>query len=209
MVREKVSRYAKSFSLNEMKIVYFEEADKLTVEAQNALKDLIDKVNNITKLFFVCYDNKNILDPIKSRCIYKLTLDDSQYDKIFEHLSYILKQENVLYKESDIEYAIDENYPDIRSMIGFIESNIIDDIFLVSHTVEPNGEMIKKLEKRRESDRVRYNKWKDKQKQAGKKQISAMISEQAYNILKSIDSKSQSQVIDELLLTYKDNKNQN
>ncbi len=39
------------------------------------------------------------------------------------------------------------------------------------------------LEARRKSDRERFKRWKEKQAQAGKRHITAMISGEAYNII--------------------------
>ena len=209
VIRHNVGSYSKaaSFDLESKKIVYFEEADKLTGEAQNALKDLIELVQKQTSFFFLCNDLKNIIDPIQSRCSYRLNLEDPPRENIFSHLKNILKLEQVrVKKDTDIYYVIDNYYPDIRKIIGSIQSQVRDGVLIIDSDLKLSGKKkakFKTAEQRRQADRSRAKKWHEKQKASGKRQISCTISNEAFEILRrmgSMNGKSYGQIIEELLL---------
>lgn len=127
MVRNKVDRYSKSGTYNgKPKLLCFEESDILRKKPQKLLTTMIDKRSRITKFFFLCNDKKNLIEPIQSRCIYKINLDDPPRDDVFEHLSGILQCEDVDYNEDDINITISRLYPNVRDMINRLESNVID-----------------------------------------------------------------------------------
>lgn len=194
------------FGKIKVKAVYFEEADKLTNDAQNALKELIEMKQEITRFFFVCNDQRNIIEPIKSRCVYRLDLDDPPEDEIFQHISKILDKENVQINDTDDIYTIIHKfYPDIRSIISFTESNVQDGALDIDSSILAGAQKkraLKTAEQRREADRLRAQRWHENQKAAGKKQISCVISNEAHEILKEMEGQSYGQKIEKLLLEY-------
>lgn len=208
IVRNKVSKFARSYSTKDKKMVIFEESDFLTEEAQNALKDEIDKVKAITSFVFICNSTKNIIDPIKSRCNYILDLEDPPIDDIIEYIQYILNKEKINYNIDDIYKLINSKFPDIRSMIKYIQSNSINNKLNIDEHINKNGKtkQFKTAEQRREVDRNRLSQWHKKQKSEGKKQISCMISDESYEILQNMNG-SYSQNIDYLIKKYGSNNN--
>lgn len=208
VIRDKVNSFAVAapFDLKSTKIVYFEEADKLTEEAQNALKDLIEQVKKKTRFFFVCNDNSKIIDPIKSRCGYKLNLDDPPIEKILEHVWKILDSEHVEVKNTDdVKNIINKYYPDIRNIINTLESHEKDGVLNIDPDILSEirkDSALKTAEQRREADRLRAQRWREKQKMAGKKQISGTISGDAFEILQNIEGNSYGEKIEKLLLNH-------
>jgi DNA polymerase III delta prime subunit len=219
IIRGKVDGFAKaaSFSLFSnpdsvnKKIIFFEEADKLTEEAQNALKDLMDITKKETRFFFVCNDATKIIEPIKSRCSgYVFDLNDPPKSEIITRLSEILKSENVKFEDNDeIRYVIDKHYPDIRNIIGNLESYVHNGILKIPESIKIGilkKRTYKTAEQHRETTRARVQKWHIKQKKVGNKQISCTISGEAYRKLLSLKEKngqSQGKIIEELLLSAK------
>lgn len=113
-VKEFVSTLGKN--PNSPKIVHFDESDKLTKDAQNMLRNLIEERSKQCRFIFTCNNINEMIDPLKSRCVCYYMRSPSK-DIIFKRIMYICMEENISKTRGDIERIIDNKYPDIRSMI--------------------------------------------------------------------------------------------
>jgi replication factor C small subunit len=70
VVREKVKEFARSRSLRNIpfKIIYLDEADALTKEAQQALRRTMENYTQTCRFILACNYSSKIIDPIQSRC---------------------------------------------------------------------------------------------------------------------------------------------
>lgn len=77
VVRNKIITFAKSAVSNPdpdypcppYKIIILDEADAMTMEAQSALRTVMESLSNITRFCFICNYINQIIDPIASRCM--------------------------------------------------------------------------------------------------------------------------------------------
>ena len=71
IVREKVKTFArtKSFGNINFKIIFLDEADALTPEAQQALRRTMENYSSSCRFILSCNYSSRILDPIQSRCV--------------------------------------------------------------------------------------------------------------------------------------------
>jgi replication factor C small subunit len=69
-IREKVKNYARIKVVErDYKLIFMDEADNMTREAQSALRRIIEKYSDTCRFILSCnYPNK-IIDPIKDRCV--------------------------------------------------------------------------------------------------------------------------------------------
>lgn len=126
-VRGKINNFAKRYDPNRMKILYLNECDRLSPAGQNALNQLLEDVQKISRFFFVCNNENKITDPIKSRCGYHLDLNDPPAKQIYSRCIDILNREGVkIENKSAIVDMIKKLYPDIRKIIGTLQSNVFD-----------------------------------------------------------------------------------
>jgi DNA polymerase III delta prime subunit len=126
VMRDKVKSFATAYS-PKIKIVYINEADRLSKSAMDMLLQLLEDVQHITRFFFVCNKPEKMSDPLLSRCVYKIDLNNPPAKEIFAHLTTILKKEKVVVKDkAGIINIIKKQYPDVRQIIGTIQSNVID-----------------------------------------------------------------------------------
>ncbi|MCX8196903.1 MAG: replication factor C small subunit [Candidatus Micrarchaeota archaeon] len=70
VVRGKIKDFARTVSLGEVpfKIIFLDEADSLTAEAQNALRRTMELYVNITRFILSANYSSKIIEPIQSRC---------------------------------------------------------------------------------------------------------------------------------------------
>jgi len=96
VVRGKIKDFARTAPLGgaEFKIIFMDEADALTSDAQAALRRTMEKYSGICRFILSCNYSSKIIDPIQSRCaVFRfkpLTSDD-----VREYLQNIVKNENI------------------------------------------------------------------------------------------------------------------
>ncbi len=70
VIRNKIKEYARTSSSSEIgfKIIFLDEADALTPEAQAALRRTMEKYSHNCRFVLSCNYSSKIIDPIQSRC---------------------------------------------------------------------------------------------------------------------------------------------
>jgi len=70
VIREKVKNFARTKSLGNVsfKVIFLDEADALTPEAQQALRRTMENFSNTCRFILSCNYSSKIIDPIQSRC---------------------------------------------------------------------------------------------------------------------------------------------
>ena len=71
VVRQKVKSFARTRSLSEVpfKIIFLDEADALTREAQQALRRTMENFTENCRFILSCNFSSKIIEPIQSRCV--------------------------------------------------------------------------------------------------------------------------------------------
>ena len=67
-IRDKVQGFASSASFKPIKIVILDEADSMTIDAQSALRRIIEDHVKTIRFCIICNYISKIIDPISSRC---------------------------------------------------------------------------------------------------------------------------------------------
>ncbi len=96
VVRGKIKEFARTSPIGgaEFKIIFMDEADALTSDAQAALRRTMEKYSGICRFILSCNYSSKIIDPIQSRCaVFKFKpLSDQE---ITDYLNRIVSEENV------------------------------------------------------------------------------------------------------------------
>jgi replication factor C small subunit len=71
VVRQKVKDFARTKALGQVpfKVIFLDEADALTKEAQQALRRTMENYSNTCRFIMSCNYSSRIIDPIQSRCV--------------------------------------------------------------------------------------------------------------------------------------------
>lgn len=103
------------------KVVFIDEADKLTTDGYDSLRAIIEKYHKAYGRFvFTCNYLSKIPDAIQSRFIpYQFTQIPKEF--VLEYCKKILNSEKIEYKEEDIKIAIDGLYPDVRKIVNALQ----------------------------------------------------------------------------------------
>ena len=122
-IRDKVKSFASAASFKPQKVVIMDEADFLTINAQAALRNVIEKFSLTTRFIFTCNYVERIIDPIQSRTIVFELTPPSMQDVAFKCVE-ILDLEGVTYTKADIVRIVKQTYPDIRKSLNLLQSSI-------------------------------------------------------------------------------------
>jgi hypothetical protein len=134
-MREKIKAFSNILvkedpNLPSVKVIVFDQAEYLSMDAQNALRRIIELSNNITRFIFITRNTRAIIDPILSRCL-QLNLCSSavesrkvDYAKFFPNVP----QKDIyeicdIYNNFGMEIAVLENI----NLYGLKNSRILEE----------------------------------------------------------------------------------
>jgi replication factor C small subunit len=126
MIREKVKGFASTSTFQPLKVVILDESDFLTQPAQAALRNLIEEYSITTRFILTCNYIERLIEPLQSRCEIHLLKPPSKGDVARHVCTNILEVEGVEYEMGDIAILIKEYYPDVRSIIKYLQAGIKD-----------------------------------------------------------------------------------
>ncbi|MDY0293449.1 MAG: replication factor C small subunit [Candidatus Methanomethylophilaceae archaeon] len=122
VVRGKIKEFARTAPLGDadFKIIFMDEADALTSDAQAALRRTMEKYSRICRFILSCNYSSKIIDPIQSRCaVFRfrpLTGDD-----VREFLGKIIANEGVSIEEDALESLIHVARGDMRKAVNSLQ----------------------------------------------------------------------------------------
>lgn len=103
-----------------LKIVFFDEFDGCTPQAQEALKNTMEAYSDTCRFIFTANHVNRIIDPIRSRCTeWAFTqFDKTQACRMCES---ILQNEKVAYASGEVATVVERCYPDIRRLMNTLQ----------------------------------------------------------------------------------------
>lgn len=133
-IRDKVKNFVSSASFKPLKVVIMDEADFLTVNAQAALRNVIETYSMNARFIFTCNYLERIIDPIQSRTVIFELTPPSMKDVALKCLQ-ILDEEKIGYVKTDIGGIVKQTYPDIRKSLNLLQSSIKDGVLEPSRVI--------------------------------------------------------------------------
>jgi len=136
VVRQKVKDFARTKALGTVpfKVIFLDEADALTREAQQALRRTMENYTNTCRFIMSCNYSSKILDPIQSRCVvfrFKL-LEKKDIASVIKKIS---EKENLKIQDDAIESLYESSEGDCRRAINLLQAT-------ASVSPDINAEMI-------------------------------------------------------------------
>ena len=123
VVREKVKNFARTKSLGNVpfKIIFLDEADALTPEAQQALRRTMENYSSTCRFILSCNYSSKIIDPIQSRCAlfrFKL-LEKKDIEKVIQKI--VIREDLTITPEAT-EMIYEGSEGDCRRCINLLQS---------------------------------------------------------------------------------------
>ena len=124
VIRQEVKNFARTKSLGSVpfKIIFLDEADALTKEAQQALRRTMENFTNTCRFIMSCNYSSKIIDPIQSRCVvfrFKL-LEKKDIEKVIKKIT---TGEKLTMDDKSIESIYEGCEGDCRRAINLIQAS--------------------------------------------------------------------------------------
>ena len=151
VVRETIKEFARTlpFGGAKFKIIFLDEADALTADAQNALRRTMEKYAATARFILSCNYSSKIIEPIQSRCaLFRFKpLSDEQ---IKERLRYIAQNEGLKITEEALDALVYIAEGDMRKAINTLQaaaaiSNEVTDELVYQVAARARPQELKKM----------------------------------------------------------------
>lgn len=145
VIRDKVKDFARTKSLGDVpfKIIYLDESDSLTKEAQQALRRTMENYTRTCRFILSCNYSSKIIDPIQSRCTL-FRFRPLEREDVDELVDMIAENEGLKVTDSGKEALYNISGGDVRRLENILQSaaslqDTIDDkiLYKVSSYAEP------------------------------------------------------------------------
>lgn len=145
IIRVKVKDFARTKSMSDVpfKIIFLDESDALTREAQQALRRTMENYTNTARFVLSCNFSSKIIDPIQSRCAV-FRFKPLEKKDLFEIMDSIAKKEALKISEKAREALYDVSNGDCRRLENVMQScaavtnNITEEIvYAVASVAKP------------------------------------------------------------------------
>ena len=144
VVRSKIKDFARTKPLGaDFKIIFLDESDALTPQAQQALRRTMEKYTHTTRFILSCNYSSKIIPPIQSRCAI-FRFGKIKDEDISKRIGYIAKKEDVKITGDGMDALLSVAEGDLRKAINLLQSASItsktidkDAIFVVAAQLKP------------------------------------------------------------------------
>ena len=151
VVRGKIKEFARTAPLGnaEFKIIFMDEADALTSDAQAALRRTMEKYSKICRFILSCNYSSKIIDPIQSRCAV-FRFKPLSKDDVKGFLMRIVTNENVKIDDEALDALVHVARGDMRRAVNSLQvaasmDKTIDVDTIYQTTGLANHEEVKKM----------------------------------------------------------------
>ena len=119
-VRDKIKTFLMTAGLRAWRVVFLDEADKLTPDAQAALRNVMERFSAHGRFLMTANFEDKIVEAVRSRCqiLRFKTLNRKQVYKLCNR---ILAAEDVKFGPEDVLRVIEDHYPDVRSVVNSLQ----------------------------------------------------------------------------------------
>ena len=124
IIRNKVKDFARTRAIGDVpfKIIYLDEADALTREAQQALRRTMENYTQTTRFIISCNYSSKLIDPIQSRCA-MFRFKPLDKGEIFSIIEQVEKDENIKIDEKAKEALFNISGGDARRLGNILQSS--------------------------------------------------------------------------------------
>jgi DNA polymerase III delta prime subunit len=152
-IRDKIIPFISMIPFGPFKVVLLDEADRLSQQAQDSLKGIIEEYSAHARFILTCNTPSRIHPPLHSRCqhIHFNNIDKTEFTA---RAATILIEEGIKFDLDMLDTYVVTVFPDLRKCINLLQQNSIDGV-LVDPRLEDSGvsdykiEMVELFKKRK------------------------------------------------------------
>jgi replication factor C small subunit len=124
-IREKIVPFVSMIPFGPFKVVLLDEADRLSQQAQDSLKGIIEEYSNYARFILTCNSPNRILPPLHSRLqqMHFASIDQTEFTA---RVATILVEENIEFDLDTLDTYVKSVFPDLRKCINLVQQNSVD-----------------------------------------------------------------------------------
>lgn len=130
-IRNKVQDFCVTMGMQPLKIMFLDEADRLTPDAQGIMRNLMETYSQTTRFILTCNYPEKISSAIKSRSQSFEILPPSK-PEVMKHIVNILNKENVKFDPKDVAFIVSSYFPDMRKIINFTQQSSVNGVLKIA-----------------------------------------------------------------------------
>lgn len=121
-IRDKVVPFISGISFGPFKVVLMDEFDRLSINAQDSLKGIIEEYSDYARFILTCNSPNRVIPALHSRCqqLHFLSIDPVEFTA---RAATVLMSENVEFELDTLDTYVKAVYPDLRKCINLLEQN--------------------------------------------------------------------------------------
>lgn len=121
-IRNKIVPFISSIAWGPFKVVLLDEADRLSPQAQDSLKGIVEEYSRFARFILTCNNPNMVVPALHSRCqqLHFVKLDQTEFTA---RAATILVEENIDFDLDTLDNYVRVTYPDLRKCINLLQQN--------------------------------------------------------------------------------------
>ena len=144
VVRDKIKSFARTKPINaEYKIIFLDEADSLTSDAQQALRRTMEQFSDNCRFIMSCNYSSKIIDPIQSRTAV-FRFNNIEEEEVKEYIQRLGKSEDFTISQDAVDAVMRVSNGDLRRVTNVLQTAAIstdeiqeEDVYSVAASLKP------------------------------------------------------------------------
>ena len=121
-VRDKITNFISMIPFGPFKVVFLDEADRLTPEAQDAMKGVIEEYERTSRFILTCNSPNMLILPLRSR-LQEYHFNSIDQIEFTTRAATILISENIEFDIDTLDLYVKATYPDLRKCTNLLQQN--------------------------------------------------------------------------------------
>lgn len=139
-IRTKIKGFVSTAAFGSYKIILLDEADRLTKDAQQTLRHIMEEYSDNARFILTCNYGNKIITALKSRCV-ELVFESMDRDSMTERLAVILSTEKIKASVDNLMAVVDLSYPDMRKAVQLLQQSVFNGVLMAPEAISPNVEL--------------------------------------------------------------------
>ena len=124
-IRDSIEPHVQKIPFGPFKVVLLDEADRLSQQAQDSLKGIIEENSTWARFVLTCNSPNRILPPLHSR-LQQMHFGSIDKTEFTARAATILVEENIDFDLDTLDTYVKAVYPDLRKCINLLQQHSID-----------------------------------------------------------------------------------
>jgi len=130
-IRDEIVGFCEAGGFNGLKLIILDEADRLSRDAQEMMRNVIDRYQDDVRFILTCNYPDKIIPALRGR-LWTVNIDALDEEQFLDRLIYVLDQENIDYSSDRsmerLEEVVDANYPNLRHAISDLQRSALSGV---------------------------------------------------------------------------------